>query len=122
MCRHLLNQKMNQEEELLADEVGPKYLDYKSRTSQWFPAFKAYRPAFGTWDWQGIRASKEWKTLIWIVALFILLYFREEFYQEKEFFNEPQEIPKHLFFMATLVLLVGVDIFFAAKKKFAARA
>jgi len=109
---------MNQEDELLQDEIGSEYASYKKSTAKWIPNFKRYNQSRGVWSWQGIRASKEWKTVIWIMILFVVLYLREEFYQEKEFFNEAYEIPKHLFFICMMLLLAGADAALAVRKKF----
>lgn len=102
--------KMGQEDALLLDEIGPEYIKYQSQTPGFLPRLKPVVPPNGLWSWQGIRASKEWKTLLWICVLFIVFYLREEFYQEGEFFTEADEIPKHLFFMAAAALFIAGDL------------
>jgi len=115
------NQKMNEEDRLLLDELGPEYDFYKKTVPKWIPRIGRYCKNHGIWSWQGIRASKEWKTVLWIIVLFIVLYFREEVYQEQEFFNETYEIPKHLFFLFMVLSLILVDVILALKKRFFVR-
>lgn len=107
-------QKINQEDSLLFDECDKEYTDYKNKVSQWIPYKVAYKHPKGIWMWQGIKESKEWKTILWLSVLFITLYLREEWYQEGEFY--PVEF-KHLFFLGLLFLLVAVDLFMVFKKK-----
>jgi len=79
--------KMAQEEGLLREEVGTPYLIYHAAVPRWRPSWRRYPNRQGRWCWQGIAASKEWKTAIWVVVFLTGLYFREEIVQEREWFG-----------------------------------
>jgi len=100
--------KMVKEEALIVDELGAPYLAYQAAVPRWLPTLRRYPDRHGRWSWQGIRASKEWKTVIWITVLLIVFYFREEFLQEREFLP-PKDRVKDVMLLGLLVLLVAVD-------------
>ena len=93
--------KMAHEESLLHAEVGTPYGTYQDTVPRWLPTWRRYPNRQGHWSWQGIAASREWKTLIWVVVIILALYFREEIFQEHEWFR-PGERLKH-----TLLLITG---------------
>ncbi|MCA9396342.1 MAG: isoprenylcysteine carboxylmethyltransferase family protein [Candidatus Omnitrophica bacterium] len=106
--------KINQEDELLSDECSSEHADYKNAVPQWIPFKVPYSNPNGFWTWEGIKASKEWKTAIWLGVLFIVLYLRGEWYQEGEFFEYEM---KPLLFLGLIVLLVSADLFMIFRKK-----
>lgn len=103
--------KMAKEETLLRDEIGTPYLVYQAAVPRWFPTFRSYPNRQGRWSWQGIAASKEWKTLIWVLVVIVCLYFREEITQEHEFLpsSEPVEWLKHASLLITALILMLAD-------------
>ena len=100
--------KMVKEEALILGELGAPYLAYQAAVPRWVPTRRRYAARQGQWSWQGIAASKEWKTVIWITVLLIVFYFREEFLQEREFFPQRHQV-KDIMLIGFLVLLVAVD-------------
>lgn len=113
----IYQRKMNEEDRLLSDEIGAGHSDYMKAVPQWIPLRIPFKKPRGIWSWQGIRASKEWKTILWIGILFIAFYLREEFYQEHELFNGADEWPKHLFFVFALFALAATDLWMTLKAK-----
>jgi hypothetical protein len=55
---------------------------------RWLPRFPRYPHRQGQWSWEGIRASREWKTLLWVIVALLAMYFLEEWFQEREVFEE----------------------------------
>jgi len=104
----IYRRKMAQEEALLRDEVGTPYIVYQAAVPRWLPTWQRYPNRQGRWSWPGIVASKEWKTLIWVVVVIIALYLREEIVQEREFFP-PGEWLKHALLLMTGLLLMLMD-------------
>ncbi len=95
-------------------ECGEIYSEYKRKVSQLIPFKAPYKFRWGTWSWNGIVASNEWKTLLWLAVLFIGLYLREEWYQEQEFFD--MEV-KHIIFFVIMCLMITTDLVVTASKK-----
>ena len=81
----IYRRKMAEEEARIHSEWGEAYTRYHASVSRWLPLRRRYARAEGQWSWQGIVASKEYKTLVWVIALLILLYLREEYWQEHDF-------------------------------------
>ncbi len=100
--------KMAQEEILLRDEVGTPFMVYQAAVPRWLPTGVRYPNRQGRWSWEGVRASKEWKTLIWVVVVIITLYLREEIVQEHEFFP-PGEWVKHVLLLIIALFLILTD-------------
>ena len=96
--------KMAQEERLLGSEIGSPYLVYQAAVPRWVPTLKRYPNSQGCSSWQGIMASKEWKTLIWVLVVVLALYFREEMSEADRLFP-PDEWVKH-----TILLIVGLAL------------
>ena len=108
--------KMAEEEELLQEERGEEYALYRAKVGRLLPTWPPYTRQHGRWSWEGIRASKEWKTVIWLTVFVILVYFWEEIVQEKEpFFNDRWVFRS--FLLVLLVLLVVVDVLFELTKR-----
>ena len=74
--------KMAEEERLLHWECDAAYERYHAAVPQMIPTFRRYPDRQGRWSWQGLSASKEWKTAIWLAVVVILFYFLEEGVQE----------------------------------------
>lgn len=104
----IYRRKMIQEEALLSAEVGTPFVVYQAAVPRWLPTFRRYPNRQGQWNWQGIVASKEWKTLIWVVVAVIALYLREEIVQEHEFFP-PGEWVKQILLLVTAIVLMLTD-------------
>ena len=98
--------KMAEEEETLAHEWGEEFERYRRAVSRWLPGWRTAPERHGRWTWQGLQASKEPKTLAWVIILLILLYFREELIQNHE---RLWGTPKHALLVAVLVLLLLGD-------------
>lgn len=79
----IYRRKMEEEEQTLQQECGEAFTAYKRAVSPWIPRIIPYAARSGQWSWQGIVASKEWKTVIWVVVLLIALYLRQELWQER---------------------------------------
>jgi len=104
----IYHRKMVQEETLLCGEIGTPYVAYQAAVPRWLPTVRRFPNRHGQWAWRGIVASKEWKTLIWVVVMVIVLYFREEIVQEHEFFP-PDERVKQLLVLVTALVLILID-------------
>lgn len=100
--------KMAQEEELIREEWGNAYRVYHAAVPRWLPTWRRYSVREGRWSWQGVLASKEFKTLSWIIVLLLLLYFRMEWIQEREPFLSEHWL-KSICLLGLLVVLVLLD-------------
>ena len=114
--------KMSQEEGLLRDEIGTPYLIYHGAVPRWWPSTRRYANRQGAWRWDGIRASNEWKTVIWVVVLLIALYFREEFIQEHEAMFPMVWEWRHTVLLGLMTSAMALDGLIELKKRSAARA
>ena len=74
--------KMKEEEERILHEWGEVYLRYHRSVPRWIPSGRRFAFPEGSWSWRGIAASKEWKTVAWVIVLIIALYLREEALEE----------------------------------------
>ncbi len=113
--------KMAEEERLLFGELGDEVATYQRMVPRWLPTGRRYPYRSGQWSWQGIRASKELKTVVWVVVLLILLYFREEFWQEHEFFAHSKWW-YHATLLGITAVLIAADGAFELLKRRAKRA
>lgn len=104
----LYHYKMNEEERTLADECGGEFGRYSQAVGRWWPRLKAYAPQQGTWSWEGLAASREWKTVLWVVVGLIGFYLREEWWQEGELPFGPGWV-KQVLFIALAVALMTTD-------------
>lgn len=104
--------KMTQEDDLLAAECGDEHARYRRQVPLWFPNGRRFSDRSGKWSFDGIVASKEWTTLLWLAALYGGLYLREEWFEEGEFFaaGEPGEWTKHLLVIAAILLVITIDL------------
>jgi protein-S-isoprenylcysteine O-methyltransferase Ste14 len=104
----IYRRKMIQEEALLQGELGAPYADYRAAVPKWVPTGRRYADRQGRWSWQGIAASKEWKTGIWVVVLLVALYLRQAFLRERELFP-PDRWLQHAVLLGTAAVLVLTD-------------
>jgi len=102
------SRKVQQEEALMREEIGEPCLAYHAAVPRWIPTWRRYPAARGQWSWQGIRASKEWKTVVWVIVCLIALYFREELWQERQSFTAEHSV-KHWLLAGLLIGLVVAD-------------
>ena len=107
--------KMRSEEALLKDECGPAYVAYRNAVPQLLPRFARFAHPEGRWSWTGLKASKEWKTAIWLVVMVIGIYFWEEAVQEREpLFAEHRT--RQIALLAVVAVLVLLDVVFELTK------
>ncbi len=114
-------QKIRHEEVLLLNEWGEEYERYRRAIPTYVPTWRRYPSAHGRWSWQGIAASKELKTVVWVFAISVLLYFREELVQEHELFASNKWV-KHTALAIVLVVLVASDGLSELTRRLRARA
>lgn len=114
--------KTRQEEMVIADEWGEEFERYCKVVPRWFPTLRPYPKAlrYGQWRWEGIKASKEWKTLIWITVCVLALYFREEIRRGQSLLG-PYTAKQFLLITLGLVL-IGIDLGYELVKRLKRRA
>ena len=100
--------KARREEELIAGEWGADYAAYQRAVPRWLPTLRRYTPRHGRWSWQGVWASKEWKTLIWVIVALLGIYFWEEGFRERALFVGRNQV-KHGLLVALCILLIASD-------------
>ena len=100
--------KMTQEEALLRDEGGTASIVYHASVPRWLPTWQRYPNRQGRWSWQGIRTSKEWKTIIWVLVIVLALYLREEALQEHDLLSA-KDWTKHWLAIGTALVLMLTD-------------
>ncbi|MBI4355761.1 MAG: isoprenylcysteine carboxylmethyltransferase family protein [Candidatus Omnitrophica bacterium] len=79
----IYRRKMDEEDVTLQREGGEAFGQYQRTVPRWLPTGRRATQPSGQWSWQGIVASKEPKTVAWVLVLLILLYFRKELLQER---------------------------------------
>ena len=100
--------KARREEQLIAGEWGSDYVAYQQAVPRWLPSLRRYTSRHGRWSWQGVWASKEWKTLIWVIVVLLGIYFWEEGVRERELFVGHKQV-KHGLLVALCILLIASD-------------
>ena len=75
--------KILEEEALLRQEAPEAYARYARLVPRCLPTRRRYPDPTGRWSWQGLMASKEPKTLAWVVVLVVALYFWEAYLQDR---------------------------------------
>ena len=113
--------KMTKEEEILRYEWGEVFERYRRTVPRWLPSGRRYDQPNGQWSWQGIAASKEPKTLAWVIVVAILLYLREEMFQEHESFLGGAKGVKHLALLVLMAVLITADVGYELKRRRAKR-
>jgi len=108
--------KVDEEEAVLHHEWAQEFERYKKAVPLWLPIGRRYPRGQGQWSWQGIAASKEIKTVVWVTVFLIVLYFWEEVFEEHEAL-----LGKHwawrLFLLAALLILVVGDGAFELRRR-----
>jgi protein-S-isoprenylcysteine O-methyltransferase Ste14 len=97
--------KAAEEEHTIRGEWGEQFDAYRRRVGAWFPRLHPHPDRVGRWSWQGIYASQEVKTVVWLVVVLTALYLREEWFFE----HEPLRW-KHALFLSGAVGLIGFDL------------
>ena len=100
--------KAQAEEAILLHERGAAYQDYQRAVPRWLPAVRRYPDRQGQWSWRGIRASRELKTLAWVVVGLLAIYFREAYWQERALFTSKTWL-KHTLLLVVCALLIVTD-------------
>ena len=108
--------KMLNEEETLREEGGEAYQRYHAAVPQWLPTGRRYDQRFGAWSWQGIVASKEWKTTLWLVVGLIVVYLREELLEEHGVWMGRHWL-KHMGLVGVAVALIAWDAGFELMRR-----
>jgi len=96
---------------VIQQEWGDEFHAYRQAVPRWFPTFRRPAHRYGAWSWQGIKASKEFKTVIWVTAGFLALYFQKEWRQEHALFAGP-EGTAHVALLLLGSVLIASDLFF----------
>ena len=104
----LYRRKTREEETMIREEVGAAFVAYERAVGRWIPWRGRYAHRQGRWSWDGIRASKEVKTLIWVIVALLALYLREEWIQARALFT-PRDWLKHVVLGLCLIGLVGAE-------------
>ena len=112
----IYRKKMAEEEASIQAEWGPEGEAYHRRVPQWLPTLRRYPNRRGQWSWQGITASQEWKTLVWVVVLAIALYLRKESLQEHRLF-QADRWRQHAALLGVAALLMAADGIFELMKR-----
>lgn len=113
--------KIAQEEKLLAEECGPEYSLYRASVPSLLPSRFPYRHRSGRWSWSGVLASKEWKTVVWLIIFVVLLYFWEETVQEREWFLDERFAFRLSLLILVLVIAIADGLFQLAQARFQKR-
>ena len=103
--------KMTEEEVLIREEWGSKFERYQCAVPRWLPNGRRYDQPTGQWSWQGIVASKEFKTLIWSLVLLIVLYFHEEWLEHRASWWQMHSA-KHTVLIVAMASLVLSDLLY----------
>lgn len=112
--------KMVHEEALLKDELGTPYLIYQAAVPRWLPTWRRYPSRQSRWSWRGLWASREWKTVLWVVVIAIAVYLREEIVQEGEFFPSEERLKQVALLVTGIVLMLSdgvVELFRRWKRR-----
>ena len=102
---------IEREEATLRHEWGETFDRYQRAVPRLLPTWRRYPEGSGQWRRQGILASQEWKTCLWVIVLVIALYFREEVLQEHEFWVVQERLKQGLLLGLAGVLMAG-DLLF----------
>ena len=107
--------RMGKEEMVLLDEWDKVFERYRFSVPRWIPIGRRYDQPTGSWSWQGIQASKELKTLVWVIVLIVLMYFREEFIQKHELFLGSRWLI-HVMLLVLMIGLIASDVSYELSK------
>ncbi len=101
----LYGRKAASEEALIRQEWGAEHEAYCRSVPRWWPTWRPYAHPYGQWTWQGIRASKELKTVVWVLVALIGMYLYEALVGKREPFLG-QAWLKHVMLIAALAILI----------------
>ncbi len=101
--------KAREEEAVLLNEWEDTYRAYQRAVPRWLPTGRRMPTPHGRWNWQGIRASQELKTVLWVIVGSLVFYFREEFGQDHELFGARARLT-HTLLAALLIMLVTREV------------
>ena len=101
--------KMREEDAVILNEWGETFARYRKAVLAWIPTGRRYAERQGKSSWAGIVASKELKTLAWVIVVVILFYFREELIQRHQSFQARHPL-KHFILLGVAVALALGDI------------
>ena len=107
----LYGEKTRREESLIQDEWGREYAAYRAAVPRWMPTWRRYPHREGRWTWEGIAASKELKTVVWVTVGFLAVYFREEIFQEHEWWTPAVRAKQAGWLILAAVLILGDGLF-----------
>ena len=108
--------KILEEEHTLRHEWGSAFERYVASVPRLWPTWRRNPHREGQWSWQGLRASKELKTMGWVSVGIILCYFREEIIQEGESLLG-EDVLKHTIWFVVLGLIVLIDAAYELVKR-----
>ena len=114
--------KAEREEQIILGEWGEEYAKYQRLVPRWLPAFRRYPHRHGRWSWKGINASREWKTLIWVIVALLALYLREEWFIEHDVFGEHRWLKQALLASAAVALMATDGLIELVRRRRKARA
>ncbi len=97
--------KAAEEDALIHQEWGGEFAAYRREVHAWIPRLRPYANRSGQWTWQGIEASREGKTLTWLLVVVTALYLHEEWLMEHEPFSW-----KHAGLLGIALFLIGLDL------------
>jgi len=103
--------KVQEEEAVIQQEWGEAFDAYCQAVPRWFPTFRRPSHRYGDWSWQGIIASKEFKTVVWVTVGFLALYFQTVWRQERALFSGPEKTTQ-LTLLCVGVALIAGDLLF----------
>ena len=110
----LYSEKTKREESLIQDEWGAEYAAYRAAVPRWLPRRRRYPRRQGQWAWEGIAASKELKTVVWVAVGLLAVYFREEIFQEHEWLVPGVRVKQIAWLIVAAVLIAGDGVLEAA--------
>jgi hypothetical protein len=98
--------KVDEEEKTILAEWGEQYAQYQRAVPRWLPLLRPYASAHGEWRWEGIKASREWKTTLWVIIGLVGVYFWEEWVLEREVFEASEAVKQvALLSLASILML-----------------
>ena len=112
------HRKIRQEEAVLAHEAGREHVDYVRRVPAVIPTLRRYPHGEGQWNWRGVQASREIKTLIWVIVLIVVFYLRKDVVQDHDFL-QPAKLPQQIFAMALASTLIAIDLVSELRRRIA---
>jgi protein-S-isoprenylcysteine O-methyltransferase Ste14 len=110
------SRKIANEEATLARECGVDFERYRQEVPALLPTGRAASRQRGEWAWQGVAASKEARTVAWLIVAVIALYFWEEWVQEGELPLSIHRL-KHVLLLSLAAALIAGDALFELRRR-----